>query len=106
MSNFAFRITIEELRHEFKFIDECQKVIIYKHEADASVSRTHYHGLIINYPKKEQTLRNCFVKKYEYTLKCTGITPNFITYMSKGKLEPHYKRWKSEEEASGSWGKG
>jgi hypothetical protein len=108
MANFAFRISslydavsvaISEL------INMSQQVIIYQHEADEDVNRTHIHGLIMGCKRKEDTIRNKFFKgTYEssdYELKTTykdrkgkswPVDEKYITYMSKGVLQPVYNK--------------
>lgn len=82
--------------------------IVYEHTADEDVSRTHIHALLLDVKESTDTLKN-WVKKtlnvteYERTdwsFKTTykkddvqiTITyetmPGFITYMSKGHLQP------------------
>lgn len=89
MSDFAFRISVayDEVKLDDLF-DLCNQVIIYQHTADDSIKRTHIHGLIFGCTRKEDTVRNKFFKgKYEYSMK-TKVDDKFITYMSKGKLDP------------------
>lgn len=91
MSNFAFRISVayEETKLDDLY-ELCERVIIYQHNADSSVKRTHIHGLIFGCTRKEDTVRNRFFKgKYEYSMK-SKVDDKFITYMSKGILEPVY----------------
>lgn len=91
MSDFAFRISVayDDVELDGLF-DICDKVIIYQHNADSSVKRTHIHGLCLGCTRKEDTVRNKFFKgKYEYSMK-TKVDDKFITYMAKGQLSPVY----------------
>lgn len=91
MSSFVFRISSEYADVTLDELFElCTKVVVYQHTADESVKRTHIHGLIEGCSRKEDTVRNKFFKgKYEYSMK-TKVDDNFITYMSKGNLDPVY----------------
>lgn len=87
------------------------KLIMYEHEADEDVTRTHIHGLVMDCSRSDDTLRNNlfkvnYTKNYElkstYKTK-TGIWPvdaKFITYMSKGYLDPKYNKGFTEEEVA------
>lgn len=89
MSSFAFRISsaYDDVKLDELF-ELCERVIIYQHNADTSVKRTHIHGLVFGCTRKEDTVRNRFFKgKYDYSLK-SKVDDMFITYMSKGKLDP------------------
>jgi len=106
MPDFAFRISVPWTECSHIVIpylkDICSTLVIYEHEADEDVMRTHIHGLIMGCQRSDDTLRNMLFKKEftkNYELKSTfktrdkGTQPvglKFITYMSKGKLEPQY----------------
>jgi len=94
MTNIAFRISLPFADVN---LDElyalCDSVAIYEHPQDATVKRTHIHGLLIGCKRKEDTIRNRFFKgKYEYSFKTTyqrglelvPVDMGFITYMAKG----------------------
>jgi len=122
-NRYCFRIS--------RSYDECQeqikelaayatRVAIYQHDADEDVNRTHVHGIIRICSRGEDTLRTKFFKKYfagnkQYQLATTYIpakgmdakpvNDKYITYMSKGHLEPVYVKdytqveidhWKSQ----------
>lgn len=76
---------------------ESDRVIVYEHEADEEVSRTHIHFLIDGCEVQILSLKNRIRKvlkeidRSDWSFK-TGGTKEFITYMSKGKLEPKYVR--------------
>lgn len=91
MTTFAFRITDEFINVNLTdLFDICEKVIIYQHNADTSVKRTHIHGLVEGCARKEDTVRNKFFKgKFEYSMK-TKANDTFIAYMSKGQYDPVY----------------
>lgn len=74
-------------------------VVAYEHEADDEVKRTHTHVLVYGWelgPSEKQTRKNHLTKlvgkieKTDWSFKTEKIDPHFITYMSKGKLEPNY----------------
>lgn len=114
MNNFAFRISVpwndcrDVVLNYLK--DISATLVIYEHEADEEVMRTHIHGLIMGCQRSDDTLRNklfkvMFTKNYELksTFKRKGGGPlpvslNYITYMSKGKLEPSYFHGITKEE--------
>lgn len=70
------------------------KVIVYEHEADDEVSRTHIHMLLIQSTLKPDSLKARFKKLYgnidakDWSFKSSDGDPKYITYMSKGKLSP------------------
>jgi len=113
MTNFAFRISVEYdlcSKEMLEYLEPLSdKLIVYEHEADDDVARTHIHGLIMGCSRSDDTLRNNLFKKIytkNYELKSTyktktGTNPvddKYITYMSKGKLDPKYIKGYSQEE--------
>lgn len=78
----------------------CDKMVVYEHQADEGCNTTHVHMIMINCKYKSQdTLCNQFRKLIETDRKGNGLWswehkdfPNpdesYVTYMSKGKLEP------------------
>lgn len=112
MSNYAVRIsrTFKECEDWLiKCSNDSIKVLVYEHPADKDVSRTHIHALFTNVNTTTETLKNWLKAtlgvnnfprtdwsfKTEYYIKETGETieitnkPNkFITYMSKGCIDP------------------
>lgn len=106
---FAFRVSVSYQDASMillELFDMCEKVAVYEHEADEWVKRTHIHGIIMNCSRKEDTLRNKIFKpnwKKDYQLaktykKCDEngvvqvypVDDGYITYMSKGHLDPMY----------------
>lgn len=97
----------EDLKEAFQLIaDEVEKLVVYQHEADEDVNRTHCHFYVV-YPHSTDTLKNRFKRtlpttskrgnslwafnteyKEYHTLKVIPVGPSCITYMSKGVLEP------------------
>lgn len=67
------------------------KVIAYRHEIPGN---NHYHGLLENYRDTPEWFRKKIKKlfnlesKAQYSCKYKDISCNFISYMSKGKLDP------------------
>jgi hypothetical protein len=114
MANLAFRVSVtyDELGLALlSLYDMSEKIVIYEHEADEDVSRTHLHGLIMGCNRKEDTVRTKFFKgKYEstdYELKTKyqdnkkkwwPVDDKYITYMSKGRLHPQYVKGYTNEE--------
>lgn len=113
MPSFAFRISVpyEECREKvLEYLESLsEKLIIYQHEADEEVNRTHIHGLIMDCSRSDDTLRNNLFKlnyTNNYQLKSTyktktGIYPvddKFIIYMSEGKLDPVYNKGYTADE--------
>lgn len=84
----------------FDWIDaiECEKLIVYEHEADKEVNRTHCHLLVLKPKCKPDALKTRFKKQYSPTdsgnpLWCWKSAldddyETYITYMTKGVLSP------------------
>lgn len=106
----AFRVTrtYEEL-HAFveRLSTQSSKLIVYQHDA----SRTHIHGLVVECKVSTDTLKNWI----KHELNCdkfpksdwsfitqdkqgNPVTDAFITYMSKGILQPRYYNGYSEDD--------
>jgi len=109
---FAFRVSrsFNEVGDLLKQLYEwSESVVIYEHEADEDVSRTHIHGLIIGCQRKEDTLRDKIFKinwKKDYQLATTykdnqdkvhPVNEGYVTYMAKGHLSPMLIQNFSEE---------
>jgi len=104
--NFAPRITIPwcDVSAVQAVWTECATLVVaYEHEADAKVKSTHCHFLILGSTVQEEALKRKFksvISNIPVHLKGNGLwkwasdygEPNkkFITYMSKGKLQPKY----------------
>lgn len=80
-----------------KLSEACDTCVVYEHEADATVSRTHIHAYVENPKVSTDTMKN-WVKK---VLKTTAFPKadwsftgamdrGFITYLSKGELIPKF----------------
>lgn len=69
--------------------------VVYQHDADEDVSRTHVHALVLRPQVSIDTMKRWIkqslgvedMPKSDWSFK-NGCDRNFITYMSKGKLEP------------------
>lgn len=106
----AFRITIPYAEIGAGFLEGLAELsdtlVIYEHEADEEVSRTHCHGLMLGCKRGQDTIRNKYFKniyaKQDYSLVAKTlnkvIDKKFITYMSKGKLNPKYCKGVSDIE--------
>ena len=92
--SFAIRIS-RPYDEVFEWCDAltADKVAIYEHEADAEVSRTHIHILLLNAKVKPDAMKTRFKKLYgeidksDWSFK-KADDDGFVTYMSKGKLPP------------------
>lgn len=113
MPNYAPRVTLPY--HDMSGVIEmwsrsCDKMVVYEHEADEDVNTTHVHMILINCKYKSQdTLCNQFRKLIETERKGNGLWswehkdyPNpdesYVTYMSKGKLEPVFVKNMNDNE--------
>lgn len=89
------------------FAETCDSIVVYEHEADAQVKKTHIHLLILGSKVKDEALRrlaqkkrsdirmsgNSFWKwaiKEEHKPKFESDPLTMITYMSKGHLAYKY----------------
>lgn len=109
--NLHIRITksFEELK-EWITVEDCSQCIVYEHEADDEINRTHVHIWLKGIKCNTDSLKN-------HIRKVTGKIPasdwafmemnkktkeawndNVITYMSKGKLMPKYTKGFTEDE--------
>ena len=77
----------------------CAQLVVYEHEADSKITKTHIHLLIIGSSVKEEALKRIYYKNVQETRKGNDLWswhhkkfPNpdlsFIQYMAKGKLRP------------------
>jgi len=92
-----------------KLADACEVLVVYEHQADDSVSRTHIHAYVEDPKVSTDTMKN-WVRK---ALNPSGILPfvfpkadwsftsatdrGFITYLSKGHLDPLFVKGIEEE---------
>lgn len=97
---FAVRIT-REFSVIKPFFDKIISVhpqsvlVVYQHDADEEVSRTHIHALMENVNPSTDTLKRWIkaecgltdISRYDWSFK-TLEDRKFITYMSKGTLQP------------------
>lgn len=102
----AIRLTYpyEDVKEFFRRFDTCA---VYQHDADEEVSRTHIHALVETACSTD-TLKNWLrkiigsVEKSDWSfvakLKGEPVTDRFITYMSKGKLEPKLVKGFTQEQ--------
>lgn len=105
--NLAIRISrsFDEIKQWCEEL-KAEKIILYQHDADDEISRTHVHMLVIGITIKQDTLKYrykklygdidktdwSFITSYKEDGKLIPITLEssykFITYMSKGHLTP------------------
>lgn len=92
-----------------KLEERCDKYVIFQHDESLSVKRTHMHGLIVGCQVSTDTLKNWIkaavgpVMKTDWSFitkdkEGNPVTEKFITYMTKGVLEPAAVKGYSEEE--------
>lgn len=83
---------------------QCEKLVLYEHEQDNEVSRTHVHFLITEVKCSRETLKNIIRKECEniprqdWSFKDVTDPKGCITYMSKGTLDPMYNYNYSRDE--------
>lgn len=97
--NIAFRVSEPANKLTSFFIElskHSDKLVVYEHQA----SQVHVHGLVINCKVSTDTLKNWIRKvlgikvydksKWSFKTEYQGqpVNAQFITYMSKGKLDP------------------
>lgn len=99
-ADYAVRLSrsFEDLRQFFVHLELMNILyIVYEHVADADVSRTHVHALLLNVSQSTDTLKNWVRKsldvteypKSDWSFKLANADyDRYITYMSKGHLEP------------------
>lgn len=80
-----------------KLADACDVCVVYEHEADEAISRTHIHAFVENPKVSTDTMKNWVKKALNTTAfpkadwAFTGATDRgFVTYMSQGHLIPKF----------------
>lgn len=79
--------------------NECESIIVYEHEQDSKVKKTHCHILMMSCQVKDEAFKRKFKKLYNTDRKGNDLWSwehknranpdiSMITYMSKGKLAP------------------
>lgn len=93
---YAIRITrsYDEIKDWVNAL-EADKMIVYEHSADHAVTRTHIHMLLVNSKLKPDAMKARYKKLYntidkaDWSFKSADADyEKYITYMSKGKLQP------------------
>jgi len=88
-----------------KLSDACDVFVVYEHQADDSVNRTHIHAYVENPKVSTDTMKNWVKKtlgvvsfpKADWSF--VGATDRgFITYLSKGNLDPLFVKGISDDE--------
>lgn len=96
----AIRFSITWTDNLEEFFSSLDRAVVYQHDADEEVSRTHIHALVETSVSTD-TLKNRLTKiigkrlpktdwAFTQKIKHNPVEDRFITYMSKGKLEPVY----------------
>jgi len=87
-----------------KLADACEVLVVYEHQADDSVNRTHIHAYVEDPKVSTDTMKNWVKKalKVSSFLKTDWAFPEaldrgFITYLSKGHLDPLFVKGIEEE---------
>lgn len=113
MPNYAPRVSVcyadmSGVVHDWS--ETCEKMVVYQHDADAEVPRTHLHFLIVNCKHKSpEALKRKFHSRVETDLVANELWawthkdyPNpdegFIPYMTKGNLAPVFVKNFSPDE--------
>lgn len=103
MPNYAPRVSVcyadmSGVVHDWS--ETCEKMVVYQHDADKEVPRTHLHFLMINCKHKSpEALKRKFHSRVETALEANELWawthkdfPNpdegFIPYMTKGHIAP------------------
>jgi len=91
----------------------CDKIIVYQHEADKDVSRTHVHMYIVGCSIKPDAMKTRFRKLYNPAVIGNSLwswkkadDDGCITYMSNGLYDPVYNKGFDEvriNELRGKW---
>lgn len=90
-----------------KLSDACEVCVVFEHETDETISRTHIHAYVEGPQVSTDTMKN-WVKK---ALKVTTFPKTdwsfteardrgFITYLTKGKLDPLFYKGVSQDDIS------
>lgn len=116
----------EQLSDKFTaFSNECDVLVVYEHEKDDEVNRTHCHALVevANEERIRQVVSECnrenntglkgnslYMLSTEYSTKKRSkkvkVNDGLITYMTKGILEPKYTKGFTDERINqlrGEW---
>lgn len=74
------------------------KILVYQHDADDEVKRTHIHMLLIGSTLKPDALKARYKKLYgnieakDWSFKKSDGDVKYITYMSKGIIPPSFSK--------------
>lgn len=78
---------------------DCDKIIVFQHDADEEVKRDHIHMLVLGSKCKPDALKTRFKKAYgaiektDWSFKTADAEyEKYITYMTKGILVPSYMK--------------
>lgn len=103
----AIRITLAWSDKLEEFFNGLDRAVVYQHDADEEISRTHVHALAETSVSTD-TLKNRLHKilgwrpgrsdwAFTQKIKHNPVQDKFITYMSKGKLEPVFIKGFNQE---------
>jgi len=108
MESQAIRVSrsFEELRSVIEKLD-ARRVVVYQHDSDEEVSRTHIHILVQDCNVEKLTFKRRIealvgkVAASDWSFKATDDNVGkYITYMSKGVLQPVYQRGYTDDEVA------
>lgn len=106
MNSYAIRLSrsYAELRPVFESL-KATRVLVYEHEADEEVSRTHVHALVQNADITVLAFKRRIekvigkVSKSDWSFKETDQNvAKYVTYMTKGSLTPEYNVGYTQDE--------
>jgi len=113
--NHAIRITLpfEDCRIIIeKWAERSQSCVVYQHDADEEVSKTHVHLGLYGCTVKAEALKRMWAdvpgkgNEFWSWKEATADPTKYIAYMSKGSLRPHWVKNFSEdilEKSRQSW---
>lgn len=108
--DYAIRLTFEydSIKDVIERIaSSVESIVVYQHDKDDTVSRTHIHMLVVGCKHSTDTLKNWIkkhigaVEKTDWSFKAAKKEESerlrYIAYMSKGRLDPLLVRGFTEE---------
>lgn len=110
--NYAIRITLPYVDCSGiirLWSSRCRSLIVYQHDADAEVSKTHVHIGLVGTEVKHEALKRMWVdcpgkgnefwswKEWQYDVVTDMNYDKYLSYMSKGCLAPVFIKNFSEE---------
>lgn len=106
MFNHAIRITLpyEGCKHIIsQWADRCAEVVVYQHDADEEISKTHVHLGLYGCEVKSEALKRMWSdapgkgNEFWSWKEASAEASRYLTYMSKGTLRPVFVKKISPE---------